>query len=108
MKKSLSKRAANRQRWYERAQTWKQSGLSQKVFCEQNHLGLASFQRWCRIFMSEEQVKETPPVTFLPVNVMEPRASSLTLRINDHLRIEISQDFDPVTLKQVLQVLQAA
>ncbi len=108
MKKSLSKRAANRQRWLEHIQAWKQSGLSQKVFCEQCHLGLASFQRWRRIFMSEEQVKETPPVTFLPVNVMGPRASCLTLWINNHLRIEVSQDFDPVTLRQLLQVLQAA
>jgi hypothetical protein len=108
MNPSLSKRAINRQRWLERVQAWKQSGLSQKEFCEQHQLGLASFQRWRRIFMAKEPSKEAEPVTFLPVSVMEPSSSSLTLRVNDNLQIEIPPGFDPLTLKQVIQVLQGA
>ena len=42
---SLSKREINRQRWLERIRAWEQSGLTQKAFCEQRHLGLASLQR---------------------------------------------------------------
>lgn len=108
MKPSLSKRAHNRQRWHEHIQAWKQSGLGQKAFCEQHHLGLASFQRWRRIFTTEASTKETAPVTFLPVNVMEPIPPSLTLRVKENLRIEIPTGFDPITLKQLIQVLQAA
>ena len=95
MKSSLSKREVNRQRWLERIQTWNQSDLSQKAFCAQYHLGLASFQRWRRIFMMEEKSKEYSPVTFLPVNLIEPSASNLTLLINDNFRIEITAGFDP-------------
>ena len=58
--------------------------------------------------MMEETSKDTPPVGFLPVNLVEPSASSLMLRINEHLRLEISAGFDPNTLKQVIQVLQAS
>jgi hypothetical protein len=108
MKSSLSKRAINRQRWLERITDWKQSGLSQKDYCEHHHLGLAAFQRWRRIFMTEEKSDKSPPVTFLPVSVMDPSASSLTLQINDNLRLEISAGFDPTTLKQVIQLLQAS
>ena len=48
MASSLPKRAINRQRWLERIRAWEESGLTQKAFCEQHHLGLASLQRWRR------------------------------------------------------------
>ena len=108
MKSSLTKREINRQRWLERITDWQQSGLTQKAYCARHHLGLASFQRWRRIFMMEETSMDTPPIAFLPVNLVEPSASSLMLRINEHLRLEISAGFDPNTLKQVIQVLQGS
>jgi len=108
MNSSLSKREINRQRWLERIANWKQGGQSQKTFCEQNHIGLASFQRWHRIFKTEEKTIDHSPVAFLPVNVTEPSSSNLTLRVNDNLRIDISAGFDATTLKQVIQVLQVS
>ena len=108
MKSSLSKRAINGQRWLERIQAWEQSNLTQKAYCKQHHLGLASFQRWRRIFMTEEKSNESSSMTFLPVNVVESKASCLTVMINEDLRLEIPADFDPNTLKQVIQVLQAS
>ena len=54
---SLSKRAANRQGWFDRIEDWKQSGLTQKAFCEQQQLGLGSFQRWRGIFLREESAR---------------------------------------------------
>ena len=108
MSSSLSKRGINRQLWFDRIETYKQSGLTQKAFCEQHHLGLSSFQRWRRIFLTEGQAKASSPITFLPVNVMARNTSRLTLRINNTLRIEIPGDFDPAMLKQVVQVLLAA
>jgi hypothetical protein len=108
MKPSLSKREINRQRWLERITDWQQCGHSQKAYCEQHHLGLASFQRWRRIFMTQEKSKDMPAVAFLPVNLVEPSAPSLTVQVNDNLRLEISAGFDPTTLKRVIQILQAS
>ena len=109
MNPSLSKREANRQRWFDRIETWKQSSLTQKAFCEQQQLGLGSFQRWRGIFMRGEKPEaSSSAVNFLPVNVTVDKAPSLALLIDDHLRIEIPAGFDPVTLKQVVQALQAA
>ncbi len=105
---SLSKRAANRQRWFDRIEDWKQSGLTQKEFCKQQQLRLGSFQRWRGIFMRGEGPESSSAVTFLPVNVTAAPASSLALVIDDYLRIEIPAGFDPVTLKQVVQALHAA
>ena len=108
MNPSLTKREANRQRWFDRIETWKQSGLTQKAFCEQQQLGLGSFQRWHGIFMRGEKPEASSAVSFVPVNVTVDKASSLALLIDDQLRIEIPAGFDPVTLKQVIQALQAA
>ncbi len=105
---SLSKRAANRQRWFDRIEDWKQSGLSQKSFCEQQQLRLGSFRRWRRNFMRGERPELSSAVSFLPVNIRVAPASKLALVIDDHLRIEIPDGFDPVTLQQVVQALQAA
>jgi len=108
MSSSLSKRETNRQRWFGHIQGWKRSGLTQKAFCEQHQLGLASFQRWRRILMTEGKPEKSSAVTFLPVDVTTPRPPSLTLLVNDHLRIEIPVGFDPVMLKQVAQTIQAS
>ena len=108
MNPNLSKREANRQRWFDHIKDWKQSGLTQKAFCEQQQLRLGSFQRWRGIFMRGENPEMTSAVSFLPVNVTVAPASNLALLIDDHLRIEIPAGFDPVTLKQVVQALQAA
>ena len=107
MNSSLSKREVNRQRWSKRIQHWKRSSLTQKAFCEQHHLGLASFQQWRRLFMTEGKPGESSAVTFLPVNLTAPKASSLALLVDD-IRIEIPIGFDPVTLKQVVRTLQAS
>lgn len=107
MSLSVTKREINRQRWFKCIQDWKRSGLTQRVFCEQQRLGLASFQRWRGIFMTEGKPAESSAVTFLPVNVTTPKVPSLSLRVNDHLRIEIPVGFDPVTLKQAVQVIQS-
>jgi len=108
MNPRLTKRQANRQRWYDHVENWKQSGLTQKAFCEQQQLGLGTFQRWRGIFTRGEKPKASSAVSFLAVNVTDDKASSLTVLIDDHLRIEIPAGFDAETLKQVVQVLQSA
>ncbi len=108
MSTSLSKRDINRQRWLERITDWKQSGQSQKTFCEQRYLALASFRRWHQIFIKEEKRQESEPVTFLPVSVKDIPPSNLTILIDGNLRIEIPVGFDPHLLKQVLQVCQTS
>ena len=108
MEIGLTKREINRRRWLARIQSWKDSGLTQKAFCQQHSLGLASFRRWRAIAMREGKPAESSVVTFLPVNVVEPGAADLTVVINDSLRIEIPVGFDLATLRQVVQALQAA
>ena len=106
MKTSLSKRELNRQRWYELFTTWKQSNKNPRAFCQKHQLGLASFQRWRRIFEKEDNQKEVVPVNFLPIRVHDRRTSNLIVQLNGCLHIEVPVEFDQQTLKDVVQVLR--
>ena len=111
MNPRLSKREINRQRWRERITAWKNSSQSQKAFCEDQHLGLASFQRWRRILKAEESdgsIAPTEAVRFLPVNVQEEKSLNLTVLVQNDLRIEVPAGFNPHLLQQVIQVLRAS
>jgi len=108
MSSSASKREINRQRWYERIEAWQQSGQSQCDFCEGHNLGLASFQRWRRLFETEEKQTDPAPIAFLPVSVKEATPSNLTVVVNNDLRIEIPVGFDPNALRQLIQLLRAS
>ena len=107
MSSSLSKRGINRQRGFNRIERFQQSGLTQKAFCEQHQIGIASLRRWRAIFVNEG-IAEARSAILLPVNIL-PTVSgpSLALWFGDELRLEISSGFDPAMLKQVIQTLQA-
>ena len=108
MSQSLSKRGINRQRWFDRIESCKQSGLSQKAYCEQHRIGIASFRRWRAIFIREGNPKASRPI-LLPVNIMPAvSGSSLALWFGEELRLEIPPGFDPVMLKQVVEALHIA
>ncbi len=110
MKPSLTKRAINRQRWRERISAWKSSNRSQKAFCEEHQLGLASFRRWHRLLQAED-AKGIPtdraPVSFLPVRVREAVPLKLTVLVHDNLRVEVPAGFDPNLFREVIEVLRA-
>ena len=108
MSPSISKRQVNRQRWFDRIESCKQSGLSQKAFCEQHRISIASFRRWRAIFVREAK-PIAKPANLLPVNIMASVGGpSLALWLGEELRLEIPSGFDPVMLKQVVAALQAS
>ena len=108
MSRSLNKRQVNRQRWFDRIESCKQSGLSQKAYCEQHRIGIVSFRRWRAIFAREAKPKARP-ASLLPVEIV-PAVSgpSLALWFGEALCLEIRSGFDPVMLKQVVEALQAS
>ncbi len=103
-----SKRKINRRHWKEHIEVCSQSNQTQKEYCLQQQLNLASFQRWRRIFKADEREVSPTPVAFLPVRIEEPTSAQLTVVINSTLRIEIPARFDPSTLKELIQVLQTS
>jgi len=111
MSPSLSKREINRQRWRERINAWTNSNQSQQAFCKAHHLGYASFRRWRMLLKTEEPeaaADATGVVRFLPVKVHQTTPPNLTILIQDDLRIEVPNGFNPHLLQQVIRVLRAS
>jgi hypothetical protein len=111
MKRSVSKRESDRQRWLEHVNAWQDSDLTQKAYCQAHQLGYASFRRWRGIFKAEEAnsvESADEPVRFLSVNVREPLPSTLMIHLPQDLRIEVVTGVNPKLLQQVIEVLRAS
>ena len=108
MTSSLSKRALNCQRWRVFGRAGQESDLTQNAFCEQHHLGLASYEMWRRLVETEQASAGPAPVAFVPVCVEKHNAVKLSVAANDDLRIEIPRCANPNALRQIIEVLRAS
>lgn len=101
-------RAANRQRWRDRIEAWRDSGLTQHDYCARHELTFSSFQRGRRIFRCEGVENATPHLCgqFVPARLVSESqsGSGLVLEVNEALRLEVAYGFDTTTLhRQTVQ-----
>ena len=96
------------QLWSDRIRSWKQSGLSQRAYCEQHQLVLGTFVYWrCRLKKLEAVAPADKP-RFLPITIKQQSSASLTLLVNGRHHLEIKPDFDPDLLSKIVQAVQNA
>ncbi len=102
-------RAANRERWRDHIEAWRDSGLTQQAYCAREGLTVASLQRWRRIFREEAagSAEAPAPKGLIPVRLVSesPSGSGLAVVVNDALRIEVAPGFDGATLRQLVAAL---
>ena len=94
------------QLWSERIESWKQSGLSQRAYCEQHQLVLGTFVYWRSRLKKSEAGDHADKPRFLPVTLKQPSQESMTLLINGRHHLEIKSDFNPDLLSKVVQAVQ--
>lgn len=92
--------------WQYHIEQWQLSDLSQAVYCQQQGLSLASMGYWRTRLKKSQAIADSPEVavSFVPVQLTSMN-SSLTLRTQQGLSLDLSAGFDPALLKEVLQVL---
>lgn len=98
--------------WRRRIDAWRQSGLSQKTFCEQNHLALSTFSLWRQRLnkpakQSVSACIEIVPVPRVQAAVVVPLSPVIVVVGGGRYRIELVEGFHRDTLQQVLHVLEA-
>ena len=106
MAQSQQKRDSKREIWSDRIASWKQSGLSQRAYCEQHQLVLGTFCYWRSHLKDQETVGRAVRPRFLPVSLKQSGGAALVLKINGRHSIEIQPDFDPDLLRKVVQAVQ--
>lgn len=98
----------DRQRlWSDRITAWKDSGLSQQKFCDQEHLTYTTFVYWRgRLKQLTDDDCASGKVNFVPVMIKPESDAKFTLQISGLHGVDIRPGFDPVLLGQVIRVVQ--
>jgi hypothetical protein len=108
MARHPSRSTPAQQLWTERIAAWKQSGLSQRAFCDQQQLAFSTFTYWRGRLKKLNSCDDSDgEVNFLPVRFKQESAAPLTLRINGRHSIEIKAGFDPDLLARVVRTLES-
>jgi len=110
----MGSRRRTRAQWRKLVANWPGSGLSQEAYCRRHSVSVASLHRWREIFRHEgsaEDMSSGKSLQLLPVTLPEPlggMGSAICVVLEDGLRIELGTDFQPATLRRILDVLRPA
>jgi hypothetical protein len=92
--------------WRRRIEQWQASGLGVRAFCARHGLATASFYKWRQVL----QRRAAGEPAFVAVQVVAEAASTLTgtleVLLTDGRTVRVAPGFDPVTLRQLLAVLE--
>jgi hypothetical protein len=84
--------------------SWKQSGLSQKAYCEQNNIRYYIFHYWYKRYRGQQDAVEN--ATFIPLNVKPSTfpvsSSAIEILLPDGKRILFHQPVGPDYLKALI------
>jgi hypothetical protein len=104
----------NRMRRQERIAHWQgivekqaESGLSGIAFCREHNISLQRFYHWRRRLKNEESHGDSTTGFFELVPCSAQPRSGIRVRIGDELSIEVDRDFDPFTLRAVIEAVGA-
>jgi len=103
-REELSKK--KRRFWKQHIEDWQATDLSQVEYCRQHHLIAHRFTYW------KQKIKFGPDQSFIELKlppVKYPQTSSPTspLRVAvNRFQVAVDQDFDPITLRQLLYTLE--
>ncbi|MCL6481795.1 MAG: helix-turn-helix domain-containing protein [Firmicutes bacterium] len=96
-----------RELWEQRVAEFRASGQSVATWCAARGIPPHQLHYWLRKFSDDRPVERTSSVRWLSVQVDEspiPSTDTVVLRVGN-VEIEVKPGFDPLLLRQVVQVL---
>lgn len=109
----VEERSAKEKFWQGHITGWKASGLSQQVYCRNNHLAVATFGYWRRKLKLQMGRSDKP--RFYPLAVATPHQTAYLQKGGNAIRlvldenrfiIEIDDEFSPSTLQRLILALE--
>lgn len=86
--------------------SWKQSGLSQKDYCEQNQIRYHVFHYWYKCYRDEQSVSKEVEPAFVPLNIKpslsDAACTNIEVILPDGKRILFHQAVSSDFLKAVI------
>lgn len=102
-------RKTKQEYWERHVRDWNESSLSQKQYCSDNHLKLATFRYW-----KSKVEPQSPTKPLLPVTIKPPTSSptqffpsGISISVTDHISIQLEVSFNRDTLLKVLELLES-
>jgi hypothetical protein len=96
--------------WQRHVEAWRESGLSQADYCQQQELNRKTFSVWTRRVQGDFSLDKDAPLELLPVQ-LEPSApvvntpASVMLRLANGVQLELSTAASPGWLAELLRCL---
>ena len=95
--------------WKSQIASWKTSGLSQKQFCQREHLALSTFSYWKRKIggRANSGVEFYPLALTSPSPLTTPKSTGLVLQVcRKRFAIEIEEGFSQAALTRLVSALE--
>ena len=94
--------------WKQHIDSWQETGLTQTEYCRRNNLKHHQLVYWKKRFLKSET-----DVSFVPIKLEDfleipapSDSASISLVVNNHLKIEIKAGFDAQLLRQLIFALR--
>lgn len=103
--------AERRKYWEKQVKRWQASGMSMRAWSNEQGLSEKNLSRWKRKLKTEasglEKEQQTPPGwhEVKRKSPVKPAATGIKLEINECIKIELEQGFDPKLLRDVVEAL---
>jgi len=95
--------------WRRHITSWKKTDISQAEYCRRNGLSSRSFGYWKK----RQDCAKVNSVSFIPVPLAQPIDVSakvgrapFCILLDDRYRIEVGDDFSPLTLQRLMHTLE--
>ena len=96
-----------REHWQRQIDAWKSSGLSRKVYCEQNGIKVSTLDYWCQKLRPSGKRNETGKANWIPLRIDDGEtSSSIDLQIG-RITVVIKPGFDAALLTELLRTIGA-
>ena len=108
--------SSKRKFWLQHIEAWRTTDLSQAEYARQHQLSIKSFSYFRHRYAHEHQSSQpgTVKAALLPVHIepeeaakSEPSDTGISLTSPSGFRSELTTGFDPLVLRQVLNILGA-
>ena len=100
---------ATRQRWQQRLERFRRSGLAVPAFCDREGISTASFYSWRRRLQQDPTPPAADTPRLVPVRLVSPPAKApVEVLLPSGLVLRLSPDSDLAWLRQVLPLLGVA
>jgi len=100
---------ATRQRWQQRLERFRRSGLAVPAFCDREGISAASFYTWRRRLQHDPAPAAADNPRLVPVRLVPPPANApVEVLLPSGLVLRLSPDCDLAWLRQVLPLLGVA